>query len=105
MAKGKVLLKMEETRQMILYVRDQWKQAFITFTNGDTVFLTQLGKSVHQMTLYYDSTSSTAFSKPTHLTVHNSTVRKRVEAILRQHSKELKIIPLGMIPQQIALTG
>lgn len=96
---------MEETRQMVLYVRDQWKQAFITFPNGETVFLTQLEQSVHQMTLYHDSASPTKFSKPTHLTVHNSTVRKRVESILRQHSKELKIIPLGTIPQQVALTG
>ena len=88
---------------MTLHVRDRWKEAFLSLADGKVVFLKQENSNVREMITCQDSTHHPANAQPTKMTLSNTTVRKRVEEILREHGKTLRITPIGIDPQQIAI--
>jgi len=88
---------------MTLHVRDRWNELFLTLPGGEVIFLKQNGNHVHQLMTRQDPASAPASSQPIRFTFINATVRKRVEEILSENGKILKIIPIGTTLEQVAI--
>ncbi len=88
---------------MTLHVQDRWKEVFLTLPGGEVIFLKQNGNRVHQLITRQHPATAPASSQPIHFTFANATVRKRVEEILREHGKRLKIIPIGIVLRQVVI--
>lgn len=78
---------------MTLHVRERWREAFLTLPEGQVIFLKQEDSDVREMITSQNSASHPTHGQPIQSTLRNTTVRKRVEEILRTQGKKLKLIP------------
>lgn len=89
---------------MTLHVRDHWKEAFLTLPDGRTIFLKQQGEDVAELVCRQSSAIHPAEALPQRSVLPQTTVRKRIETILSERGRKLKIIPIGIEPQQLSLS-